>query len=506
MVSRRPKVLVLGDLMLDLWINTVARPANPEGAAMIATGHVDQRDATLGGAGLVASLLRSLGLRVRTMGRLGNDTAGMTAHSVMHEFGLSCKSVAFTDNFMTPAKMRFVNEHGHVTYRYDEESPTEDYLKQASRDFDFDLYSQHAERAHAVVIADYGKGYCQYHGQKIIDAARYYGALTVVGAKPAVLDAYQGADVVKVNAAEAKEYLDRCAVQWSPDRHETVKTFCALMRARVAVITSAKHGAVYAVRAEDNSYRTYYTPARPCFPVIANCVGAGDAYLAGLVAELLLPPRVKVAPDATRMHLATAAAAATAAQYLNRGVPFVDPATPYLASYVRRAELASASKILSFDEANAVCAAWRSVGESVVFTNGCFDLLHRGHVALLEQAKQQGKKLIVAVNSDESVRLLKGLNRPVQSFETRAQVLASLGCVDAVVSLDEEDFVAQPALRAMLTTYVPDVLVKGAQYKEEEIVGFEEMVNRDSPGRIWRCPMVDNVSTTQTVEKIQNAR
>lgn len=502
---RRPKVLVLGDLLLDLWVQASSRASNPEGAAMIVRGDGDSRDVTLGGAGLVATLLRSMGARVKPMGRLGNDAAGATAHSLLHEFGLSCKLVKFVEELITPAKMRFVNDHGQVVFRYDEESPTEEYMAQASRDFDFGLYQQYLERsADAVVVADYGKGYCQAHGEKIIEAARYYGALSVVGAKPSVLDAYRGADVIKVNAAEAKEYLEQRKLSWSPDRHETARAFCAAVNARVAVITAGRTGTVYAVRDEQNQCHTYHAPARACFPVIANCVGAGDAFLAGLVAELMLPPSCRTPPGVDRVHTAVAAATAAATQYLNRGFPAVDPATPFLASYARRVETSTTAKVLSFDAAVVLCQAWRATGESVVFANGCFDLLHQGHVALLEQAKQQGKKLIVAVNSDMSVRLLKGAKRPVQTFDTRAQVLASLGCVDAVVALDEEDFAAQPALRAMITTFVPDVLVKGAQYKEEEIVGFEEMVNRDPPGRIWRCPMVDNVSTTHTVQRIQH--
>jgi D-beta-D-heptose 7-phosphate kinase/D-beta-D-heptose 1-phosphate adenosyltransferase len=137
-----------------------------------------------------------------------------------------------------------------------------------------------------------------------------------------------------------------------------------------------------------------------------------------------------------------------------------------------------------------------------VFTNGCFDLLHRGHVQLLEQAKKQGTHLIVAVNTDASVRALKGDNRPVQDLQTRAKLLANLSCVDAVVLLDEEDFTTHPALRGLISTLRPDVLVKGAQYTETEIVGWDEMVNRDPPGRVWCCPMVDNCSTTQTIAKV----
>jgi D-beta-D-heptose 7-phosphate kinase/D-beta-D-heptose 1-phosphate adenosyltransferase len=468
-----------------------------------------QRHATLGGAGLVATLLKSMALRVKLMGRLGTDAAGITAHSLVHEFELGCKNIVFTDDHVTPAKMRFVNEHGVVMFRYDEERYTDEYLSDESH-FDFDLFSKHAERADCVVIADYGKGYCHHAGVKIIEAARYYGALTVVGAKPQLIDEYAGADIVKMNASEAADYLDMHAVPVSPDRHELAQDVAKLCGAKAVFITASRNGTVLAVKQADGRYTTHHEAARPCFPHVLNCVGAGDAFLAGLVTELLLPPEIKgthkddVYVPAARLQAAAAAAAATAAQYLTRGFPEVEPATPFLASWDKRTQLLSANKIVPLRQAEILCQAWRSVGDQLVFTNGCFDLLHRGHVHLLEQAKQQGKRLIVAINSDDSVRLLKGVGRPVQDFETRAQVLASLGCVDAVVKLEETDFSAQPALRAMITEFVPDVLVKGAQYKEGEIIGWEEMVNRDSPGRIWRCPMVDNCSTTQTVAKVQN--
>lgn len=505
-MSRRPKILVLGDLLIDMWVHTTTRDANPEGAAVIVRGTTEDRSSTLGGAGLVASLLKSMSLRIKLMGRLGQDAAGGVAHSLVHEFGLSCKNIVFTDEHVTPAKLRFVNEHGVVVFRYDEELHFDEYIAGPHSDFDFDLYSRHVKFADCVVIADYGKGYCHREGKKIIEAAKYYGALTIAAVKPILLDVYGGADIVKMNSREAADYLTFHGVEASPDRHELVQAVAKLCGAKAVFVTAGRNGTVFAVRTTDGNYTVHQEAARPCFPYVVNCVGAGDAYLAGLVTELTLAPAVSCKDDVfepARMSAAAAAASSTAAQYLTRGFPEVDPATPFLASWDKRTQLASANKIVPLEQAQLLCQAWRSVGDAVVFTNGCFDLLHKGHVHLLEQAKQQGKRLVVAVNSDASVRLLKGEGRPVQDYETRAQVIASLGCVDAVVQLDEYDLSTQPTLRAMITEFVPDVLVKGAQYKEEEIVGWEEMVNRGSPGRIWRCPMVDNCSTTQTVAKVQ---
>ena len=506
---RRPRVLVLGDLMFDMWFHGRARHANPEGAAMIMTGRQDDRDATLGGAGLVAVLLKTLGLSVKVMGCVGADYPGSTVHSLLHEADLGCKGLVIQEDLKTPVKVRFLNEHGVVAFRYDEEMNSEELLSHNSPNFRFEQFMRYVQKADCVVVADYGKGFCQAYGQKIVEAARYYGVLTVIGAKPNVLENYKGADIVKVNASEAADYLRRQSSVAPHDRVGMAAAFAKAAAARAAVITGGAHGSVYSAWQPDGEYQTFQAAAKPCFPMIVNCVGAGDAFLAGMVAELMLSPQMLspgfegLALEVSRLHTAVAAGSACAAQYLSRGYPHLDPATPYVASFERRVEESAAAKILSIADATKLSAAWRALNDSVVFANGCFDLLHHGHVVLLEQAKKQGQRLLVAVNSDQSIRLLKGHNRPVQDFQTRARVLANLGCVDAVVELDEDDFSSSPALRAMITTLHPDVLVKGAEYEESEIVGWEEMVNRDSPGRVWRCPMLEGISTTRLVEKVQ---
>jgi D-beta-D-heptose 7-phosphate kinase/D-beta-D-heptose 1-phosphate adenosyltransferase len=511
MQYRKPRVLVLGDLMLDIWSDVAPRESNPEGAAVIVNGDATRRYETLGGAGLVAKLLKSLGLSVKMMSRVGEDPPGDMIHALLHEAGLGCKNFVFTEDYATPTKWRFINSHGMVVFRYDEESDSEVYLGDDSSHFNFERYTKLVQLADCVVIADYGKGYCNAMGDKIIEAAKYYGVLTVVGAKPTLLNSYMGADIVKINRSEAEDYL--ICETTTPRKDQAVHLAAAVataMNASAAVVTSAGDGCNVAVKNDVGLFDVFHSQAVPCFPSIKNCVGAGDAFLAGFVCDLLQAPRLR-SPGftnkpfkPTRLRVAVAAASATSSQYLARGYPEVDPATPFLASYARRVELSAAAKVLTREEAQTLCQAWRSVGKQVVFTNGCFDLLHQGHLELLEQARLQGDKLIVALNTDDSVRLLKGDTRPVQDFYTRSQVLASLGAVDAVVPLDESDFAAQPELRGMLSSFVPDVLVKGAQYQEAEIVGWEEMVNRDPPGRIWRCPMVGNCSTTQLIAKVQN--
>lgn len=508
MEFRKPKVLVLGDLMLDLWVEAKPRAGNPEGAAAVFQGRNADRFETLGGAGLVATLLRCLGLRTKLMARCGHDAYGDLVHTLLHENQLTCKHVSFVEELVTPAKMRFVNDHGIVVFRYDEESSPEIYMADYSAHFSFEAFEKLVKFADAVVIADYGKGYCQEVGPKIIEAAKYYGALSIVGAKPALLNAYRGADIVKVNVSEAAAYLTPADNAHGKDVAAMCEMLCARMESCAAVITGGNRGAYYTVKNEHGAYVTANVPAQQCAPVIKNCVGAGDAFLAGMTASLLQAPVVeapgfsKTPLAVERIQLAAVSGGAVAAQYLSRGYPTVDAALPLLAQFNGLVAKSADAKIVSPELGRQLGEAWRSSGGTVVFTNGCFDLLHRGHVHLLEQAKKQGTHLIVAVNTDASVRALKGDNRPVQDLQTRAKLLANLSCVDAVVLLDEEDFTTHPALRGLISTLLPDVLVKGAQYKETEIVGWDEMVNRDPPGRVWCCPMVDNCSTTQTIAKV----
>lgn len=509
MEFRKPKVLVLGDLMLDLWVSAKPRAGNPEGAAAVFQGRSIDRFETLGGAGLVATLLRCLGLRTKLMSRCGSDTYGDLAHALLHENRLSCKTMSFVDKFVTPTKLRFVNDHGFVVFRYDEEDAPDVYMADYSAHFSFDAFTKLVKFADVVVVADYGKGYCQDMGPKIIEAANYYGALSVVGAKPALLDAYRGADIVKINAREASDYLTITA---AAGRNVAALTemLCVKMESRAAVVTSGSYGAHYSVKTEHGAYVTDNVKAQDCAPIVKNCIGAGDAFLAGMVAAFTQIPKTakrgfnKAAIDADCLELASFAGSAVAAQYLAHGYPTVNAALPFLAQFNGRVTKSVDAKSVSPEVCRQLCDSWRSMGDTVVFTNGCFDLLHRGHLYLLEQAKLQGTRLVVAVNTDANVRALKGAGQPVHDLQTRVKLLAGLACVDAVVVLDEEDFSAHPALRTLINFLSPDVLVKGAQYKESDIIGWDEVVNRDPPGRVWCCPLVETGSTLQPPTKVIN--
>jgi len=503
-MNRKPRILLLGDLMLDEWVHVKPRAANPEGAASIVSGSIGDRGSSLGGVGIAAVLFKQLHTSVKLMSQLSKNVPGSVAHALLHRDKISCKHVHFSSEWSVPLKRRYVNDTGLVIFRYDEESPVDDMLADSVDAFDRQQCGTLMAKADIAAVFDYDKGYLNGHGAYIVQQAFNAGTPLIVGAKPIRLREYVGADVVKLNASEAAQFLDADYNDVLDNLSKAAESLCHSAQARAAVITAGARGSACAVMTSKRITASFELPAIPCFPAVKNCVGAGDAFLVGLTLDYVLSGgRSGHAPSLAVMSEAIAAANAVAAAYLEGGPDAVSPTVPFLARFDSAVAASAENKIVSLATAARVCQVWRLNQETVVFANGCFDLLHEGHLHLLEHAKQQGDRLIVAINSDDSVRALKGAERPVQDFATRSRLLASLRFVDAVVALEEEDFTGNTALRSMITTLQPDVLVKGSEYAEREIVGWEEMVNRPNPGRVWRCPMLDGRSTTNIIEKVK---
>jgi D-beta-D-heptose 7-phosphate kinase/D-beta-D-heptose 1-phosphate adenosyltransferase len=502
---RKPRILLVGDLLLDEWVHVQSRVANPEGAAMIVSGTADDRGMSLGGVGIAATLFKRLGASVKLMSRLSKNMHGSVAHAMMHREKIACRYTTFVDDWSMPLKRRYVNDSGMVIFRYDEELSLDHMLETAGTHFDTACYDKLVQRADCVLVLDYDKGYLSGFGRYLVERAREADTPIFVGAKPIRLREYAGADLVKVNAHEAAEFLDADYNDVTENLPKAAESLCHAVSARAAVITAGSHGAACAVMTNKNITASFALPAFSCFPAIKNCVGAGDAFFAGLTFDYVTArTRPKRTETMRNMRAAITAAGSVAAAFLESGPDGVTPSVPVLARYDLLCAEAPEAKITDLDTLAWLVQAWRKHEETVVFTNGCFDLLHEGHLRLLHEAHRQGTRFIVAVNSDDSVRKLKGNGRPVQPFATRARLLASLSCVDAVVSLDEEDFVGNTALRSMITALQPDVLVKGDEYAESEIVGWEEMVQRDPPGRVWRCPMLSGRSTTNVIQKVKH--
>lgn len=504
-MNRKPRILLLGDLMLDEWVHVKQRAFNPEGAASIVSGSVQDRGSSLGGVGIAAALFKRLHTSVKLMAQLSNNVAGAIAHTLLHRDKISCKNIHFSNEWLVPVKRRYINDIGMVVFRYDEENDLDDMMSASTEAFDREKYRALVEKADAVVVLDYDKGYLNGHGSYIVQQAFNAGKPLIVGAKPIRLREYSGADVVKINANEAAQFLDADYDDVINNLSKAAESLCHSAQARAAVITAGARGSACAVMTSKRVTASFEVAAAPCFLAIKNCVGAGDAFLVGLALDYILSGnRSGRPPSLTNIRASISAANAVTAAYLEGGPENVAPVVPFMARFNDAIDDAAENKVVSLETAARLCQAWRTNQDTVVFANGCFDLLYEGHLHFLEEAKRQGHRLIVAINSDESVRALKGAKHPVQTFATRSRLIASLSFVDAVVALEEDDFAGNTALRAMITALQPDILAKGAEYAESEIVGWEEVINRANPGRVWRCPMLNVRNASITIEKANN--
>ncbi len=326
-----------------------------------------------------------------------------------------------------------------------------------------------------LVLSDYGKGALKNH-QVLIQAARRCGVPVLADPKGKDFSIYRGASLITPNLNEFEAIVGRCT-----DEAELVAKGAALMQELelgALLVTRGEHGMTLL----RPGHSALHLPARA--REVFDVTGAGDTVISTLAAALAageeLPQAVALANLAAGIVVGKLGTAAISAPELRRAV---------------QREQGSERGVLSLDQLLLAIEDARAHGEKIVFTNGCFDILHAGHVTYLEQARAQGDRLVLAVNDDASVSRLKGPGRPINSVERRMAVLAGLGAVDWVVSFPENT----PEL--LLGQFKPDVLVKGGDYGIDQVVGAN--IVRAYGGEVRVLGLVENSSTTAIVKKIR---
>ena len=430
----------------------------------------------LGGAGNVARNATALGARVSLIGVVGDDGAGLDIQALIAGCGDIVARLAVTTERPTTVKTRYV-AHAQQLLRADREDV-------AALDADVERRLMAAidgemGEAAVVVISDYGKGVVSpavaAHAVKVARAA---GKPVIVDTKTLDLSAFRGASLLTPNARELS--LASRMVAGSDD--EVAAAGAHLISAfdlGGIVVTRAERGMTVIERGRNAVQLA--TEAREVFDVS----GAGDTVLAVLALAL--------GAGASLRDAATLANVAAGIVVGKAGTAVVHP--DELVRALRSSEMKGAQdKIVSLDAAVERVAAWRAQGLSVGFTNGCFDLLHPGHVSLLSQARGACDRLIVGLNTDASVRALKGDGRPVNSEMARAVVLAALETVDAVVLFAEETPLK------LFEAIRPDVLVKGADYTIDRVVGADFVQKHG--GRVVLVDLVPGQSTTSTIQRM----
>ena len=465
-------VLVVGDLMLDRYMWGDVSRVSPEAPVPVLR---PQRDAErAGGAGNLALNLAALGLRVQLAGYVGVDQEAQRLFRFFEDAGVGTDLVATLSDRPTITKTRIIAGHQHVL-RVDAEdlSPI--------RDADAENFSQRLlaelDNSDAIALSDYGK---QVLGDELcknlIAEARRRGLAVVVDPKGRSYRKYAGATMLTPNLKE----LETATGVSAYDHDALIESGRRLVNELgldAIVLTQGEHGMTLIAPEQ-----TLHSPARA--KEVFDVSGAGDTVVAAIAAGMLAGlDRVDM------LQLANLAAGVVVGKIGTAPVErheLLEALHPHGAYVV--------DSIYTPERLQRAVAGWRASGNRIVFTNGCFDLLHAGHVDYLQKAADEGERLIVALNTDRSVRALKGEGRPIVTQEDRAYLIAALAAVDAVTLFDEE------TPMALINALRPDVLVKGADYTEERVVGAKEV--RSWGGDVILVPLVEGKSTSELIRKI----
>lgn len=523
-----PRILVLGDAMLDRYTSGSVERVSPEAPVLVL--NATDREVRLGGAASVALLARSLEAEVTLASVTGDDHDGRTLRRLLDEAGINASVLLSDPSRPTTVKERFLGRseqrQSHQIVRVDTESrlPLNQQLEAQLVNSLARLIPEHD----AVLISDYGKGVCAKSlVGEIISICQAAGRLVLVDpARGADFSIYSGATLLKPNRSEAELAMGRPIR--SPDE---ARAAAIEMRRKyfvdIAFITLDRDGLVFATdeRNEHHSIR----PTGIC-----DITGAGDTVLATLglcfAAKLPLPDCADLANITAGLQVAQPGvtpisraellsefyqsspvgpstgepvAETSTANRARANTKTVDCASPLIPSPRRSGERARvrglsstpfARKLISPEAAERLAAEYRRDNKTIVFTNGCFDLLHVGHIAMLEEAAKEGDILFVAINDDASIKRLKGTQRPVVAEHDRARMLSALACVDHVLIFNDD------TPHRLLAAIRPDVLVKGGT--TSNIVG-RELVEKHG-GRVHKTGDVAAISTTRLLSQLRS--
>ena len=474
-------VLCVGDLMLDEFVYGEVSRISPEAPAPVIA--VQRSETNIGGAGNVARNIASLGARCILVGLVGEDAAGATLKAAL-ALESRIESVLVCDpSRPTTRKVRFVSEHFSThMLRADWEvaQPASAEVEQKLIDAILPLLP----RADIVLLSDYAKGVLTARViRNVIDAARKLGKRVIVDPKSANFAIYRGATLLTPNRKEFSE-----ATRSRADTEESIGAAAPdvmqLADCEAILVTQSEHGMTLVPRTGE----AIHVPAHPV--KVRDVSGAGDTVAAVLAVTLSARAEWE-----TALRMANAAAAVAVGK---KGTASVTSAE-LRRKILPHAFLAAEEKIVaSGGGLEAQLSEWRQSGLRVGFTNGCFDILHPGHVKVLTAARGACDRLIVGLNSDASVKRLKGEGRPVQDERARAEVLAALEAVDLVAIFEEDTPID------LITRVRPSVLVKGGDYTREQVVGHE--IVEATGGEVVLVDILPGHSTTSLVDRARGGK
>ncbi|NOT11227.1 MAG: bifunctional D-glycero-beta-D-manno-heptose-7-phosphate kinase/D-glycero-beta-D-manno-heptose 1-phosphate adenylyltransferase HldE [Methylococcaceae bacterium] len=461
------RIIVIGDIMLDRYWSGKAARISPE--APVPVVQIKSTEERVGGAGNVALNIARLGGKVTLLGVVGDDAEGKTLRQILEAEGVACDFVV-EKGFRSICKLRIMAQHQQLIRLDFEETPIAfDRAALKSR------LLQYLPDNQAIVFSDYGKGTLAEVESYILHA-KQAGVKVLVDPKGVDYQRYAQADVITPNLAELQAVVGLC----SDESHLIEKGRLLLKNYQIPVLLLTR-GEAGMTLIQDDQVHSLPAQAKDVFDV----TGAGDTVIA--VMSLCVALNM---PLMEAMYLANLAGGIVVGK-LGTSTVSIQELTRAM-----HGERDSQYGIVSEDELLGLIARAKAHGEKIIMTNGCFDLLHAGHVTYLEQARSLGDRLIVAVNSDASVKQLKGDSRPINGLQARMTVLSALACVDWVVPFSEE------TPERLYCKLLPDVLVKGGDYTPDQVAGGDCVIQAGGEVRILQ--FVDGQSTTAMINRARS--
>jgi len=470
LVKKQPKILVIGDLMIDHYLWGECERISPE--APIPIVNIDDENTVLGGAGNVVNNLVALGAQTDILSVIGDCDIANELGTLLSNINVSTNHLVKEKGRLSSKKSRIIASHQQVI-RYDRESDYD--ISEKSQQTLFDQYKKILKQYDIVLLSDYGKGVLTDSlTRDLIQEANNLGIKVLVDPKGINYFKYSGAYLLTPNKKEASlatniDIIDDSSLLRAITQ---LKEKCSL---NVSLITLSENGvAIY-----DNDLRVHPTMAREVYDV----TGAGDTVLATLGYALSSNYDIDQAVEFANL------AAGVVVGKIGSATASIDEINDYKSSLHQSF---SEEHIKTLIEIEVLSTKLKDKGKKIVFTNGCFDILHAGHVRYLETAKSFGDILMVGVNSDKSVRTLKGETRPINSEQDRALLIASLEAVDYVIIFNED------TPYELINAIKPHTLVKGGDYAGQKVVG------QDLVSELRLVNFIEGKSTTRTIEKIKS--
>tara|TARA_Y100000590_G_scaffold96803_1_gene110022 strand:+ start:5255 stop:6667 length:1413 start_codon:yes stop_codon:yes gene_type:complete len=463
----KSKILVFGDVMLDRYVSGSVDRVSPE--APVPVLKPIKEEIRLGGAANVALNLSSLGSKVSLIGITGKDSSSKQISNLIKENKI--KNELVHSSLPTITKLRLLSSKQQLLRVDNEEEFTKNDWQSAKRRFDKSIG---LSSSNLLIISDYGKGTLQ-DIPALIKKAKKLNKMVLVDPKGNNFSKYKGADIITPNFSE---FIGEVGPVGSErEISSKAKSLIKSLNLGALLVTRGSEGMTLFKKEKNKIDRSNFpTQAKEVFDVS----GAGDTVIASLAAALSagfdISSAVKLANVAAGIVVGKSG---TATAYLSE----IEP------------HFSDDDLVFSLGEVKKYSSILKKNNKKVVFTNGCFDILHAGHVHYLEQAKKMGDELVVGLNSDSSVKALKGKKRPINNLQHRAKVLSSLRCVDKIVSFEDETPIK------LIKAIKPDILVKGGDYKVKDVVGHKEVGSWG--GKVKIIPMVPGLSTTNIIKKMK---